>query len=121
MPLHLAHHKSYQRVREDEERARREEASEDRRLAARDRSERIAQLRRQRDAAKGVDAPSTEPLPTTSINFWAEMEREAKPAQTSNTFKQAVDLDPWYARSKSPARTDEKYKYVCLLLTQTPR
>jgi len=99
-----------ERVARDEALARAKQADDDAYLAARDRSDRITQLRRQRDAkttcedrerrtadaALGRDTIGTTPQ---SINFFADLEQaETKAAAPKHEpfFSQSVELHPWY-------------------------
>ena len=99
-----------ERVARDENLARAKQADDDAYLAARDRSDRIVQLRRQRDAkmssdegerrvadaALGRDTNDAAPM---SMNFFADLEEAAAKAgapKRESFFGPTVELHPWY-------------------------
>ena len=88
-----------ERVRRDEEAAQKAEAEDEERLAARDRSHRIAQLRKQRDAAEGRPIKEEPPAPSAHVNFFSDLEAvDTKPSVPQLFRPQYVELAPWYTQ-----------------------
>ncbi|WFD34645.1 phosphodiesterase I [Malassezia cuniculi] len=96
MPLHLAHHKSYPRVRRDEERQKKHEDATEGALRAMDRSARLEELRRRkREAEHGPDAEKA--MPPEHINFWAEYEARHAPERAPEGAPFGARTKEWYA------------------------
>mgnify|MGYP006994534184 CR=1 FL=1 len=117
MPLHLAQHKSYhpykreniERVKRDEEIAYEAKLDEEERIAARNRHDRIVQLRRHRDAAVGRQTPIDIPSENAHINFWSEIEAKQpnlchKPTESSIK----LELQPWYTQADRKNGLDQQ-------------
>lgn len=117
MPLHLAQHKSYhpykreniERVKRDEDIAYKAEKDKEEGLAARNRHDRIVQLRRQRDAAAGRQTPIDTPSENAHINFWSELE-VTEPTSchqpTGSSIK--LELQPWYTQADRKNGLDQQ-------------
>ena len=100
-----------ERVRRDEEQALKEEAEKEKYIAARERSERIFQLRNKRDSFLGIKREDGSiPSGQKHVNFWEDFEaKQAEPNFLSHTMRnQQVDLKPWYTQPKNLSGFDHK-------------
>ena len=116
MPLHLAQHKSYHpyrrenidRVKKDEEVAYKADVDEKERVAARNRHDRIIQLRRQRDGATGRQDPINTLSDYEHIDRYFEAETLLKPSQYSSGSSIKLELQPWYTQADRKNGLDQK-------------
>lgn len=94
-------------MKRDEKAAQKAEAEEEERLAARDRSDRIDQLRKQRDAAAGRPIKEEPFAPVTHVNFFSDIEEtDVKPLRSQLFGQQQVELAPWYTQADCKSGQD---------------
>ena len=116
MPLHLAQHKSYhpyrreniERVKRDEEVAYKADADEKERTAARNRHDRIVQLRRQRDGASERQNPINTLSDYEHIDRSSEAVTPLKLRHHSTGSSIKLELQPWYTQADRRNGFDQK-------------
>lgn len=116
MPLHLAQHKSYhpyrreniERVKKDEEVAYKAGVDEKERVAARNRHDRLIQLRRQRDGTAGRQDPINTLSDYEHIDRYSEAETLLKSSQHASGSSIKLELQPWYMQADRKNGLDQK-------------